>query len=72
MTEVWGQEMRGLGIGAEQLAEGLGPMHNEIVFRLEDGVAQRTGITGRGIERQYRHAAPGIQEQLQDKSDLAA
>jgi len=47
-------------------------MHDEIIFGLEDGVTQRTGITGRGIERQNRHAAPGIQEQLQDKANLAA
>ena len=61
-----------LAIGAEGVAEGRGAVHDEIIFSLEDRVAQRAGITGRGAKRQYRHPAPGIQEQLQDEADLAA
>ena len=60
-----------LGIGADQIAQRLGSMDHEIIFGLENSVAQRAGITGRGGERQYRHSAARIQEQLQDKSYLA-
>jgi hypothetical protein len=63
---------RELAIGAERVAERRGAVDDEIIFSLEDGVAQRTRITGRGPKRQYRHTAPGIQEQLQDEADLAA
>jgi len=61
-----------LGIRADQMAQGFGSMDHEIILGLENSVAQRAGITGRGGERQYRHSAPRIQEQLQDKSHLAA
>jgi len=59
-------------IGAKPIAERRGPLYDEIISGLEDCVAKRTGITERCLERQYRRAAPGVQEQLQDESDLAA
>jgi len=41
-----------LGIGADQIAQGLGSIDHEIIFGLENSVAQRAGITGRGRKRQ--------------------
>jgi hypothetical protein len=35
-----------LAIGAERVAEGRGAVDDEIIFSLEDRVAQRAGITG--------------------------
>jgi hypothetical protein len=47
MTEKFtNREAQRLGVGAEGVAEGRGPVDYEIIFGLKDGVAARAGITG--------------------------
>ena len=57
--------------GAEPIAEGRGSLYDEVISGLEDSMAKRAGITLRGFEGHYRRAAPRVQEQLQDETDLA-
>lgn len=65
-------ELWGLGIRAETVAEGRRGADDEVIFRLECALAQGAAVIGGDVERHHRQPAPGIQEQLQDETYLAA